>query len=114
MEDDSLIDSLSTEAFEQLDGVESDPLRLSEPWKTIVLIYAAQGIIDNGGFVYFFENDWPNHTPYEEFALAYDRIGKYHAAKSIREAVSAMGIEKPENSIDDRRAYIERNSNDKK
>ncbi len=112
MDDNSLLDTLSTEAFERLENCGSDPLRLQEPWKTIVMIYSAQGIIDNGGFTYFFENDWPNHTPYEEFALAYERIGKQDAAIAIRNAVAAMGIENAEHRIDERRAYIERNGND--
>ncbi|MCE3019225.1 MAG: hypothetical protein ACK56W_22085 [Pirellula sp.] len=50
--------------------------------------------------------------PYEEFALAYERIGKQDAAIAIRNAVAAMGIENAEHSIDERRAYIERNGND--
>ena len=81
MDDESLLSTLSTEALERLESVDSDPLCLPEPWKTIVVTYSVQGIIDNGGFTYFFENDWPNNKPYEEFALAYDRIRKHDMAK---------------------------------
>jgi hypothetical protein len=112
MDDESVLSSLSAEAFERLESVGSDPLRFPEPWKTIVLIRSVQGVIDNGGFTYFFENDWPNKAPYEEFAMAYDRIGKHDAAIAIRDAVSAMGLVNAETRIDDRRAYIERNGNE--
>ena len=112
MDDESFLSELSTEAFERLESVDSDPLRLPEPWKTIVLVYSAQGVIDNGGFTYFFENDWPNKTPYEEFASAYDRIGKHGAATAIRDAVTVMGLVNAETQIDERREYIEKNGNE--
>ncbi len=112
MDDEALLENLSAEAFERLEKVGSDPLRLTEPWKTILLIYSAQGVIDNGGFAYFFENDWPHHTPYDEFASAYDRIGEPEVSKAIRNAVAAMGLANPETRIDDRRAYIENNTID--
>lgn len=112
MNDEKLLSVLSTEAFERLEKYGNDPLRLQEPWKTISLIYSAQGVIGNGGFVYFFENDWPNHTPYDEFAAAYDRIGVTKAGEAIRSAVFAMGIVDPESKIDERRAYIEQNTID--
>ena len=109
-DDDKFLSLLSSEAFERLAQNDSDPLRLEEPWKTIILIYSAQGIIDNGGFVYFFENDWPHFTPYDEFADAYDRIGLNCAAESIRTAVAVMKIEAPECSLDARRRYIHKNT----
>ena len=58
----------------------NDVTRLSEPHRTVVVIHAAQGIIDNGGLIYFFESDWPGTPPYSVFSDAYRRIGKTDAA----------------------------------
>ena len=112
MDDETLLDQLSREAFERVDQLGNDPMLLDEPWKTIVLIHSAQGVIDNGGFAYFFENDWPHFTPYEEFARAYDRIGKSESGTALRDAVSAMGLESPEHSLEARRHYIATNQID--
>jgi hypothetical protein len=53
------IDQAVELASRHLRRVGGDPRRLSEPARTLVLVYGAQGVIDNGGFRYFFENDWP-------------------------------------------------------
>jgi hypothetical protein len=93
-------------AFEQLDKVDDDPTKLAEPYKTFVLVYNAQGVIDNGGFKYFFENDWPTKTPYSEFADAYHRIGRIEAASALRSAAASFGMERPEFDCDARREYM--------
>jgi hypothetical protein len=40
-----------------------DPDKLPPAVKTILLVHAAQGVIDNGGLQYFFEADWPDRPP---------------------------------------------------
>ena len=42
--------------------------------------------------------------------MAYDRIDEHDATEEIRDAVAAMRLERPEESIDEDRAYTERNS----
>jgi len=41
MKDEKLLSVLSKEAFERLEKLGNDPLRLPEPWKTISPIYSA-------------------------------------------------------------------------
>lgn len=92
----ALIDKMSDAAFAKLKEANGNIESLSEPYKTIVLVYSAQGVIDNGGLVYFFENDWPNHPPYLLFIDAYMRIGATEAARAIDSALNYFDFESPE------------------
>jgi hypothetical protein len=54
-----------------LETVSSDLSKLLEPLQTVVLITLAQGMIDNGGFRYFFETDQPGQPRYKVYSGAY-------------------------------------------
>jgi hypothetical protein len=58
-------------------------------------VHGAQGVIDNGGFRYFFENDWPGRPPYSFFSKAYRRIGAARAAQRIEQAVASLPYRRP-------------------
>jgi hypothetical protein len=107
MTDDALLDKVSDTAFKKLADVDDRMEALEEPYKTVAIIYSAQGVIDNGGMVYFFENDWPNNPPYSDFADAYERIGRVDAAKALRDAVETFGVPNPERNKKARRDYME-------
>jgi hypothetical protein len=107
LSDEDFVDKFSVIAFKQLDKVDDNPMKLAEPYKTFVLVYNAQGVIDNGGFKYFFENDWPTQTPYSEFADAYQRIGRTEAASALRAAAASFGMDRPEKQCDARREYMD-------
>jgi hypothetical protein len=109
MDDEQLLAELSDAAFKKMSEVDDDLSRMEEPFKTIALVYSAQGIIDNGGLRYFFENDWPHKPPYSEFADAYERIGRADLANALRSAAASFPIERPELHRDKRRDYIEEN-----
>lgn len=109
MNDDKLLDALSDEALKRLSAADSDVSRVEEPYRTIAIIYSAQGIIDNGGLTYFFAEDWPHNPAYSEFADAYERIGCIEAAKALRSAALSFGIEQPELYSEQRQAYIDAN-----
>jgi hypothetical protein len=49
--------------------------RLPQNVRIFLLVNGAQGIIDNGGYKYFFGQDWPGTPPYDDFANAYEAIG---------------------------------------
>jgi hypothetical protein len=57
--------------------------------RTVALVQAAQGIIDNGGLEYFFEMDFPQNPPYSTFVDAFREIGFDAVAKCI-EASAGM------------------------
>ena len=70
-------------AQQMLTSVDDDMSRLPESVRIFLLVNGAQGVIDNGGYNYFFEADWPGTPPYEVFADAYEAIG------CIRQAADA-------------------------
>jgi hypothetical protein len=57
-----------------LSSVDDDMSQLPEVVQVFLLVNGAQGAIDNGGFVFFFENDWPGTPTYEAFIAALRRI----------------------------------------
>lgn len=67
----------------------SNAMDVPEPFRTFITVYSAQPVIDNGGFQYLFECDWPGCPPYSEFARAYREIGATEVADWM-EAAAAM------------------------
>ena len=104
---ESSLDKILNIAEEQLRAVDNDPSKLNEPYRTVAIISAAQGVIDNGGLEYFFAADWPSKPPYSLFSDAYRRIGKREAAEDIENAAASFGIECPEQDRELRRQFIE-------
>ena len=50
-------------AFRRFEEVGEQIDRLSDPLRTFVIVYSAQGLIDNGGLEYFFASDFPGNPP---------------------------------------------------
>ncbi len=71
----SFLDGAIDHAYTFLPAVDGNVALLPEPMRTIVIVSTAQGIIDNGGLEYFFENDFPHNPPYCLFVEAFRRIG---------------------------------------
>jgi hypothetical protein len=72
-----------------------DPDKLPPPVRTVVLVHAAQGIIDNGGLQYFFESDFPGQPPYSVFVEAYRAIGANDEAQALADAVKLFPFANP-------------------
>lgn len=111
---DVLLDEISSIAFQKLEAAGDDFSNIEEPYRTVAIIFAAQGVIDNGGLVYFFENDWPHAPPYSVFADAYERIGRLEAAHAIRNAAASFGVDMPERECDRRRKFIDQHCDHEK
>ena len=56
---------------------------VDEPYRTIIAIYSVQGILDNGGFEYLFENKFNDRMPIEVFYKSYENIGLDKMAKLL-------------------------------
>ena len=82
-------------AFARLDAANGDLSVLPEPLQTLVLIYSAQGVIDNGGFQYFFESDWPGSPKYSVFSNAYRAIGANQVAVALDQATALFPFDEP-------------------
>ena len=72
-----------------------DPDKLPPPVRTVVLVHAAQGLIDNGGLQYFFESDFPGKPPYSVFVEGYRTIGANGEADALADAVKLFPFEHP-------------------
>jgi hypothetical protein len=95
MTDTSALGRAETICFRHLKRVGGDPRSLPIQERTVVAVCAAQGIIDNGGFQYFFESDFPRRPPYSLVISAYRRIGATSAAACIERAVGMFPFARP-------------------
>ncbi len=93
-----------------LSKVNDDPQQLDFPYQTVVVLYSAQGIIDNGGFQYFFESDFQVKLPYSIFSQAYKRIGAFKAAENIDRAVEMFGFKNPHLNCKKRNKFLDNNN----
>ena len=74
-----------------------------------LIVYSAQGVIDNGGYRYFFGADWPNNPPYSKFVGAYSAIGCVKQSHDMDRVVSTFPFENPHLSESKRIKFIEAN-----
>lgn len=68
---------------------------ISEEERIIVAIVAAQGVIDNGGFSYFFEKDFDDFFPHIMFVKCYDAISAFDCARAIEDVVNLFPNQTP-------------------
>jgi Domain of unknown function (DUF4375) len=103
-EDEILVDKVSDELYERIGN---DSI-FSLPWvsQVVTVFLGAQGYIDNGGFIYFFEGDYPGTPPYSVFADAYRAIGADESAECIEAAASLFPFPEPHLHGDARRDYL--------
>ena len=97
------------EATAKAKKAENDIHLLPKPVMTFLLVYSAQGVIDNGGYAYFFGSDWPDKLPYEYFYEAYNEIGCTNQAKDIQRVISTFPFTDPHLKMDERKKYIKEN-----
>ena len=100
-------------AVKRLEAQGGDLAKLSEPLRTVLIVEAAQGIIDNGGLEYFYEADFPNNPPYSVFVEAYRRIGAMAGAMCIEASARMFPFAEPHLHESKRSAWIDSVKNDK-
>jgi len=64
-----------------------DPHQASWDHKVCVFMHAAQGIIDNGGFEYFFESPFHRNPDMSDFPAVFEAVGAKFSADAVREAL---------------------------
>lgn len=112
------MNDIISEAFEKAQalsnaiGTETDIELLPKPVQIFMLVYAAQGVIDNGGYCYFFESDWPSNPPYSSFINAYSEIGCHKQSKELSRVVSMFPFADPHLKAEERKKYIKENYDD--
>ena len=65
-----------------------DPIQSPFAHKVAVMLTTAQGIIDNGGFEYFFGVSFHVQPNMEDFVTIYEAVGATRSAKALEEAIS--------------------------
>lgn len=73
-----------------------------------MLLHAAQGIIDNGGFEYFFESPFEGNPDMEDFPRVFDAIGATASAAAVQEALTRAS--RPDAGYDDLNQVLWRES----
>jgi hypothetical protein len=89
------LDAARDAIFARFAAAGEDPARLPEIDQTVVAVYGAQGVIDNGGLKFFFENDWPGNPPYSLFVEAYRRVGAVGVAELLDRAIRRFPFAEP-------------------
>src|SRR5262245_43487107 len=84
----SFLDQAREVAQKRLSPSANDLRRLDLKDQAILAVSSAQGVIDNGGLAYFFEEDWPGQPSYSLFSDAYRRIGADAAARFLDAAAA--------------------------
>ena len=100
------LESPSDYAFAQLEAANGDLKALPVPLQSLVLVYSAQGVIDNGGFQYFFESDWPSSPDYSIFSNAYRAIGATQVADAIDRAIRLFPFDEPHLNLELRNEFL--------
>ncbi len=95
MGEKSFLDLAAEHTYKELEQLGGDPSKLDLPKQTVSVLYSVQAIIDNGGFQYLFENDFPFNPPYSQFVDAYRRIGSNQAVARLEKAVAMFPFEDP-------------------
>lgn len=102
----SFLDQAIEHACELLPNAGGDARALPEPMRTVVLVQAAQAIIDNGGLEYFFESDFPLNPSYSTFVDAFRRIGADTVARCIEVSVAMFPFPHPHLHEAQRRGWL--------
>jgi hypothetical protein len=107
MAEKSLLDRAAEYTYKELERLGGDPSKLDLPQQTVAILYSVQAIIDNGGFQYLFENDFPHDPAYSKFVEAYRRIGADAAAERLEKAVAMFPFDSPHLHQDQRLSFME-------
>jgi len=103
--DDALLARTANTVFGRKGELKSLAM-MPHPRRVFAMIYSAQGTIDNGGFQYFFECDWPGRPPYTTFSDAYREIGATDVANWLDEAAAMFPFAEPHVHRSERVGYL--------
>lgn len=106
MQETKHLDAAIDGVYAKLEEIGGNPMNLPPVLRPIAILYTVQAVIDNGGFQYLFENDYPEQ-PYSEFVSAYRTIGATGPADKLERAVSLFPFPDPHLDRDRRIAFLE-------
>ncbi|OUS23799.1 hypothetical protein A9Q99_27600 [Gammaproteobacteria bacterium 45_16_T64] len=94
--------------FAKYDDKDVDLRAIGEPDKSVILCVSAQGIIDKGGFITFFEDDIEENVDYQWFVEAYRKVGMETLADNFAEILALFPEGAPQQDLGERRSYLAR------
>src|SRR5579862_575996 len=94
--EENQLDKAADGIYKELEKVGGDPLKLPSVLQPVAILYTVQAMVDNGGFRYLFENDFPFNPPYSVFFEAYRTIGTKDAADRLEKAANLFPFDHPE------------------
>lgn len=80
-------------------GKEPNPSRMTEPHRTVLLVYHVHGIIGNGGFQYLFEGDLPGDADLAYTRQAFKNIKAQKASDAFTKALAVFPNSTPPKDI---------------
>jgi hypothetical protein len=113
MESD-LISLAFKKAVKLLDKAHDDMGLLPPEVSTFLFVHSAQGVIDNGGYLYFFESNWPNNPSYSKFVESYRAIGCEKQANELARVISTFSFDNAHLEEDLRNKYMDDNYDENK
>jgi len=105
--EENLLDIAAERVYKELEKVGGDPMKLPYLLRPVAILYTVQAMVDNGGFQYLFENNFPFCPPYSVFSEAYRQIGAHDAADRLDKAVAFFPIENPESDQEGRNKFMD-------
>ena len=101
---------LITETLRRVTADGFDPR--AAPWehKVCVMLHAAQGLVDNGGFAYFFACPFDGEPDMQDFPAVFEAVGAHASAQALREAL--LRAQAPEPDYTDLDAILWRDSDE--
>jgi hypothetical protein len=103
----SSLDMAAEGLYRNLEIHDNDLSKIPAVTWPIALLYMFQGMVDNGGFRYPMETDFPGNPPYSAFVDAYRQIGALDAASALERAVALFPFEHPEHNADARNQFFD-------
>lgn len=103
---ESPLDLAAEGLYRELNSHGGDLSKLPEITRPIALLYMFQGMVDNGGFRYPMESDFPGNLPYSAFVEAYRAIGAADAAAALENAVALFPFGHAERDAEARNRFL--------
>jgi hypothetical protein len=103
---ESSLDRAVEGLYRELKLANNDLSKIPAITRPITLLYMFQGMVDNGGFRYPMETDFPGNPPYSLFVDAYRQVGALEAAEALEKAVALFPFGFPEQNANARNQFM--------